>query len=76
MRDLEALEQKDRRRVVAKIETLATDQRPAGVEKIRGEEDLWRVRVGNFRILYEIRDAVLLVLIVRVRNRRDVYRDL
>ncbi len=73
-RDLAALEKRDRLRVARKIDALAEDPRPAGVEKLGGEDDLWRVRAGNYRIIYAIRDDVLLVLVVRVGHRRDVYR--
>ena len=64
---------KDRRRIVARIRALAVDPRPPGHEKLTGEEK-YRVRQGNYRILYEIMDADLVVSVVRVGNRRDVYR--
>jgi mRNA interferase RelE/StbE len=52
---------------------LADDPRPPGCEKLSGE-DKYRVRQGNYRILYEIADADLVVTVIRVGNRRDVYR--
>jgi mRNA interferase RelE/StbE len=73
-RDLAGLEKRDRLRVARKIDALAEYPRPAGVEKLSGEDDLWRVRAGDYRIIYAIRDDVLLVLVVRVGHRRDVYR--
>lgn len=73
-RDLAALQHKDRVRVAKKIDALAKNPRPSGVEKLRGENDLWRVRVGNYRIIYTIRDDLILVLVVRIGNRREVYR--
>jgi mRNA interferase RelE/StbE len=72
-REVEALPLKDRRRVVAKIEGLAANPRPVGCEKLSGEEK-YRIRQGNYRILYEIVDQELIVTVVRVGNRRDVYR--
>jgi len=72
---LAALQRRDRVRVARKIDSLAGDPRPAGVEKPRGAEDLWRVRVGDDRIIYTIRDEVLLVLVVRIGHRREVYRS-
>ncbi len=72
-KDIEALPTKDRRRVVARIQGLATDPRPAGCEKLSGEEK-YRVRQGDYRILYEIVDHELIVTVVKVGNRRDVYR--
>jgi mRNA-degrading endonuclease RelE of RelBE toxin-antitoxin system len=50
------------------------DPRPAGAEKMKGEENAWRVRVGDYRIIYEIHDAVLLVMVFAVGNRKEVYR--
>jgi mRNA interferase RelE/StbE len=56
------------------IDSLADTPRPAGVEKLSGADDAYRVRVANYRILYEIHDVVLLITIVEVGHRRDVYR--
>lgn len=72
-KELEALPLKDRQRMVARIEGLANDPRPAGAEKLTGE-DKYRVRQGNYRVLYEIVDRELIVTVVKVGNRRDVYR--
>ena len=74
VKEIEALPLKDRRRVVTKIEGLARDPRPAGSEKLSGEEK-YRLRQGDYRILYEIVDTELIVTVVRVGNRRDVYRN-
>lgn len=56
------------------LESLATDPRPHGVKKIVGAELTFRIRVGDYRIVYEIQDAVLLVTVIRVAHRKDVYR--
>ena len=72
-KDLSVLPKVDRLRVQAAIEALAGDPRPPGVKKLVGE-DAYRVRVGDYRIIYEIADAVLVVLVVRVRHRKEVYR--
>ena len=61
-------------RVAAIIDTLATEPRPRGVEKIRGSESTCRVRVGDYRVLYEITDRALIVTVIKVGHRRDVYR--
>ncbi len=61
-------------RVSRKIATLADNPRPPGVEKLRGTEDSYRVRVADYRVLYEIHDQLVFVVIVRVRRRREVYR--
>jgi len=72
-RELEAVPLKERRRLVARIEGLAANPRPVGVQKLSGEEK-YRFRQGDYRILYEIVDEDLLVPVVCVGYRRDVYR--
>jgi mRNA interferase RelE/StbE len=67
---------KDRQRLVRRIELLGEDPRPAGCEKLAGGGDLYRVRQGQYRIVYEIQDAELVVLVVKLGHRRDVYRAL
>ena len=74
VRELEGLAKSVRSRVVRKIESLATDPRPAGVKKLAGEDGLWRVRIGDYRVIYTVHDAVLLVLVVTVAHRREAYR--
>lgn len=71
-KEIEALPLKDRRRVVAKIQALAENPRPPGSEKLTGA-DKYRLRQGDYRILYEIIDRDLIVTVVKVGNRRDVY---
>ena len=74
-REIEAVDQKrDRQRIVAKVFALAEEPRPAGCEKLAGESDRYRVRVGHYRIIYSIVDDELVVLVVRVAHRKDVYR--
>lgn len=72
-KELEGLPLTDRRRVVERISALAGDPRPRGCEKLSGE-DKYRVRLGDFRILYEIADRESAVTIVKIGHRRDVYR--
>jgi mRNA interferase RelE/StbE len=66
----------DQRRVMAAIADLADTPRPDGVRKIVGTEDAYRIRVGDYRIVYEIVDRILTVYVVRVAHRQDVYRGL
>jgi mRNA interferase RelE/StbE len=75
-RELAKLEADARRRVSRKIDELAGDPRPHGVEKLSSEDDLYRVRVGDYRIIYQIRDEVLSVAAVKVGDRKEVYRHL
>ncbi len=64
------------RRVRAKIDSLAANPRPAGVEKLEGTDDFYRVRTGDYRIIYTIEGKVLLILVVRIGHRADVYKAL
>jgi mRNA interferase RelE/StbE len=74
VKDLEAIPLKrDRQRVVERISKLAEDPRPSGSEKISGQ-DKYRVRQGRYRILYAIEDQDLIVQVVKVGHRKDVYR--
>jgi mRNA interferase RelE/StbE len=56
------------------MEALGFDPRPRGCKKLHGEDSFYRVRAGDFRIIYAVRDDVLVVLVVKIGNRRDVYR--
>jgi len=73
-RDLDRLNTTTAERVLRRIETLAADPRPHGVEKMAGSDDLYRVRAGDWRIIYQIADRVLSVLVVKIGHRREVYR--
>ena len=72
-KDLKGVPKKDVRRILSAIKSLADDPRPAGTKKLSGQER-YRLRQGSYRILYEIEDDKLIVCVVRVGNRRDVYR--
>jgi mRNA interferase RelE/StbE len=61
------------RRIEAAIVELAAQPRPPGCVKLAGSEN-WRIRVGDYRVIYEIRDDVLLVLVIEIGHRREVYR--
>ena len=74
-RDLRGVPRADVLRILARIEALRDDPRPPGSEKLSGQER-YRVRQGQYRILYSIAEAELIVEVVKVGHRRDVYRDL
>lgn len=63
-----------RARLVRKLRTLEVNQRPPGVEKLSGMDGIYRVRVGDWRIVYAIRDRELVVIVIRIGHRREVYR--
>ena len=72
-KELERLPPKDRTRIVTRIRALAGNPRPPRCERLSGQER-YRVRQGSYRILYEIDDAVVRVIVVRIAHRRDAYR--
>ncbi len=76
VREIRVLPGHVQRRVVAKIELLADNPRPAGCTKLSGVDELWRIRVGDWRIVYRIEDRILVVEVVRVAHRRQAYRGL
>jgi mRNA interferase RelE/StbE len=75
-KEIEALDQKkDRQRIVKRIAALASEPRPAGCEKLAGAEERYRVRQGQFRIVYAVDDANRTVEVVKVEHRPEVYRS-
>jgi mRNA interferase RelE/StbE len=72
-KELEAIPTRDRRKVITKIKALAGEPRPHGCEKLSGQEH-YRMRQGDYRVVYGIDDAAQTVLVVKVGHRRDVYR--
>ena len=73
-KEIERIEKTDRIRIVEKIRSLSSDPRPSGSKKLSGQEK-FRIRQGTYRILYQVIDDQLIVNVVRVGNRRDVYKD-
>ena len=73
-RSLSKLPRPVQRAIVDMLDEMKANPRPNGVVKLTGEPDLYRVRVGDYRVIYTVRDRVLLVLVVRIAHRREVYR--
>lgn len=73
VKELETLPKQDRRRLVTRLERLSSNPRPPGSERLSGN-DLHRIRQGNYRVLYSVHDRELIVLVIKVGHRRDVYR--
>ena len=73
-RQLKYLPREIQERLTPRIEALAKDPRPEGIKKLEGEPNLYRLRVGDYRIIYQIRDKELLILVVKIGHRREVYR--
>lgn len=72
-KELETVPRKDRRRIVQKIGGLASEPRPAGAEKLSGH-DKYRLRQGDYRVLYSVDDQDRIVVVVKIGHRREVYR--
>jgi len=76
-RDLLSLPGPIQKRIGHKIESLKNNARPAGVKALKSKRgDFYRLRVGDYRILYEIRDKVLLIIVIKIGHRREVYRKI
>ncbi len=73
-KELKKIQDQDQERIVKRIQSLADNPRPDGVKKLSGEEK-YRVRQGDYRILYKIEEEIITVTIVRIANRKDVYRS-
>lgn len=73
VRDLESLPAVQRQKIARKIDGLAANPRPHGVKKLCGAEEMYRLRSGDYRVIYSIADKKLLVLVIRVGNRKDIY---
>lgn len=72
-KELERLPPPIRALIVLRIRALADNPRPPGVKKLKGEPNGWRIRVGDYRVVYEIHDKILLVRVVRIRHRGSAY---
>ena len=75
-RDFNALDKPIRTRLARRIDSLAENPFPQGIKKLAGEKDLYRLRVGDYRILYQVQGKRLVVLVVGIGHRGDVYRGL
>jgi mRNA interferase RelE/StbE len=73
-RQLKKLRRDDQRRVVKAVLALADDPHPKGSRKLAGYDDVFRIRVGRFRVLYSVSGRKLIIIILKVGQRKDVYR--
>ncbi len=73
-KELQNLDPQIARRIIKQIEALAINPRPSGVVKLEGATDLWRIRVGQWRVVYRTSDRDRLVDVIAVRHRSDAYR--
>ena len=73
-KQLQGLPQKDQERLATAMLALANDPRPRGCRKLSGYDDTFRIRVGNYRVIYSVTDTRLIVLILKIGHRREIYR--
>jgi mRNA interferase RelE/StbE len=73
-KDLRAIDRQWIPRIISAVEALADDPMPSGCKKVVGSDYTYRIRVGDYRVVYDVHNAKLAVSIIRVRHRRDVYR--
>ena len=76
VKTLKSLPQKEVKKIAKKIDSLEQNPVPKDSKKLKGEKDLYRVRVGDYRILYFFQNLNLTVLVIRVGHRKDIYKDL
>jgi mRNA interferase RelE/StbE len=74
LRQLEKLPRDIQKKLAANIESMRADPFPSGCKKMAAIPDTWRVRVGDYRVVYQVRQKLLLVLVLTVGHRKDVYR--
>lgn len=74
VRDMQRLPHSVRTRVAQKIDALANDPFPRGSIKLEAQGDLRRIRVGDYRVIYQVRQEILVIFVIRVKQRGDVYR--
>jgi mRNA interferase RelE/StbE len=72
-KDLRTLSMRERQIMADQIDALKNDPRPQGCKKLKGREDFYRIRVGDYRMVYRIEDKILLILIVRIGDRKEIY---
>lgn len=73
-KELESLDRQIALRILERIQGLAAEPRPPGVRKLRGATDLWRLRVGDYRVVYSVHDSERTVDVMAVRHRSEAYR--
>ena len=73
-KDLKAISKAEVQRIINAVQSLSDQPRPPGSTKLSGSDLTYRIRVGNYRVVYEIHDEIILIEVVKVGHRKDVYR--
>ena len=73
-KQLSKINRQDQDRIISSIESLANNPRPDGCRKLSGRPAAWRIRIGSYRVIYELQHEKLIVLVVKIGHRREIYR--
>jgi mRNA interferase RelE/StbE len=73
LKSLKKIPEKEKSKIIKSIKNLAFDPYPVGAKKLSGR-DGWRIRIGNYRVIYEINDSILYILVLDVDHRKDIYK--
>lgn len=73
IKELNSIPQKDIQKIISKIQSLSSNPKPQGCTKLTNRED-YRIRVGNYRIIYSINDDILIITVIKIGNRKEIYR--
>ena len=73
-KNLVAIPKKERAKIIASIMDLSNNPFPQGCKKLSGEENTFRIRLGNYRVIYELHGAKLIILVLKIGHRKDIYR--
>ena len=73
-KQLDKISNKNYQNIITHISALSHNPRPDGCKKLAGFENIYRIRIGNYRVIYNIKDEILTVLVVKIGHRRDVYK--
>jgi mRNA interferase RelE/StbE len=75
LKDIKHLDRSIIPRIIAAIESLSEISRPSGVRKLQGSDQSYRIRVGEYRVVYEIIDKIVCIVIIRIGHRKEIYRN-
>jgi mRNA interferase RelE/StbE len=74
LKSLATIPDKDAKKITKAIDELADNPRPNGIKKLKGSDDFYRIKVGNYRVIYEINDGELVIVVVEIGHRKEVYK--
>lgn len=75
-KELRKLPVADRKIIIRKIQLLGDDPKPEGSSKLKGSRDLFRIRYGDYRVIYQVQKTVLVIIIIKIGHRREIYKNL